>query len=110
VTNPKFIAELRVKFLYPGGKESDGRIAVGMPTQDEDNQASCLAVIDGLSTPASTLHGGDSLQALRIALQYLAWELHAFVERGGRVVDRDGEDVDLPSTFGQLWAPLEPAG
>ena len=81
-----------------------------MPKQDEDNQASCLAVIDGLSTPVSTLRGGDPLQALRVALQYLAWELHSFVERGGRVVDHDGNDVDLPSIFGQLWAPLEPAG
>jgi hypothetical protein len=55
-------------------------------------------------TPASTLRAGDSLQVLIIALQYLAWELHAFVARGGRVVDRDGDDVDLPSVSGRPGA------
>lgn len=109
MTAPRFIAELRVRFLYLDGRESDGRIAVGVPTQDEDDQASCVVAIEGLSTPVSALRGGDPLQVLRIALQYLAWELHAFVEQGGRVVDRDGEDVDLPSIFGRLWAPVEPA-
>jgi hypothetical protein len=97
VTEPTFIVDVRVRFLHPDGKETDGRLAVGMPVQETD-QASCLAVIEGLSTPDYALHGADTLQALIAALQHLAWELHTFVERGGRV-----EDVDLPSVFGPLW-------
>ena len=105
VTEPSFIAEVRVRFLHPDGKENDGRLAVGMPVQEPD-QASCLAVIDGLPTPACPLPGNDTVQALRSALQHIAWELHAFIERGGRVVELDSDDdVDLRSIFGRLWAP-----
>ena len=87
------------------GKENDGRFAVGMPVQEPD-QASCLAVIDGLPTPACPINGHDTVQALRSALQHIAWELYAFVERGGRVVELDSDDdVDLRSIFGRLWAP-----
>ncbi len=98
------IAEIRVRFLHPDGKEYEGRLAVGIPVQEPD-QASCLAVIEGLS-PDRALHGDNTLQALIAAEQYIAWELHAFVERGGRVVRLESrEDVDLAAVFGQLWAP-----
>lgn len=97
-----YIACRRVKFIYPDGKECDGEIAIGLPVQ-EATQASCLAVLDGLSTPPGQLHGADPLQALAAALQHLADELHAFVTQGGRVRHPEGEDVDLEATFGRLW-------
>ena len=103
VTEPTFIVDVRVRFLHPDGKGTDGRLAVGMPVQEADH-AHCLAVIEGLSTPDCALHGDDTLQALIAALQHLAWELHTFVERGGRVVELGGQDVDLASIFGRLWA------
>jgi hypothetical protein len=96
------IAELPVRFRHRDGRETEGRIAIGMPVQEAD-QATCLAVIDGLS-PAIPLHGVDTFQALRIAIQYVATEVRAFVERGGEVVELDGAPIDLPALFGRLWA------
>jgi hypothetical protein len=96
--------EIRVRFLHPDGKVTDGRLAVGMPVQ-EPEQASCLAVLEGLSTPTIALHGADTLQALIAALQHLAWELHTFVELGGRVLGLDDQELDPAAVFGGLWAP-----
>ena len=96
------VAELRVKFVDPSGKVTDGLIGVGMPTQNE-TEYSCTAVMLGLGPPCP-VRGEDGLQALRLALQYLAWELHAFTEHGGRVLEQN-EDLDLPTIFGRLWAP-----
>ena len=98
----EFIVDVRVRFLHQDGRRTDGRLAVGKPVQETDD-ARCLAVLEGLSTPDCALRGDDTLQALIAALQHLAWELHAFVERGGRVVDLGGQDVDPASIFGRLW-------
>lgn len=104
MTEPSFIVDVRVRFLHPDGRVTDGRLAVGRPVQEPDH-ARCVAVLEGLSTPDCALHGNDTLQALIAALQHLAWEIHAFIERGGRVVDERDDERDLQSVFGRLWAP-----
>jgi hypothetical protein len=104
MTEPAWVIARRVKFLHPDGREREGRIAVSAPVEEPD-QWSCDALIENLSPLSITLHGADAFQTVTVALQFLAWELLAFTERGGRVTNTDGEDIDLPSIFGKLWAP-----
>jgi hypothetical protein len=101
---PRVIAEVPVKFRRPNGEVRDGMITIGPPVNLE-TEFGCGAVISGLSTPPATIRGADPLQALRSALQFLAWELHAFVEAGGVVTDPEGEPMELEAVFGRLWAP-----
>ena len=102
VTDP--IAEIEVVFVYPDGREVDGRIAIGKPVQ-EPERAGCPIEIVGLTTPVGSVYGADTMQALVAALQHIAWELHAFIEHGGRILDPDGDDANVGSIFGRLFAP-----
>ena len=58
--------------------------------------------LDGLDPTAHWIAGGDTLQALLLALRLLAARLAAFEAEGGSVEYRDGEVVELDAYFGKL--------
>lgn len=82
--------------------ESDGRrfaltVSIGRPYQSgtEPETWSCPVVIDPLHTHLRHIAGGDALQSLCLACRMAFDLLLNFVERGGRLVDEDGNDVPL---------------
>jgi len=97
-----WIAEELVAFLHPNGRRALGRIAVAAPFVVDGLEARCRVALDGLET-LSPVSGASPLQALMLAVQLLGKRLHAFRARGGRIVERVGdEDVAIEATFGPL--------
>jgi hypothetical protein len=99
-----WIAEQRVTWALASGERRPGRIAIGMPIAISEVEASCWYALDGLEYVAGPMLGSDTMQALCMALRFVGWKLHAFLARGGRVLDDDGEDVGIEAVFGPLLA------
>ncbi len=92
---PTWIAEEHVVFIEPDGSRTAGRIAVAQPVAVDDREASCGVVLERASSSKYTpTYGASTLQALLLGLRFLGYELHHFLERGGRVLDPD-EDQDV---------------
>ena len=65
----------------------------------------CDVALEGLGGALGgqrRIFGGDSLQALLLGVQFLGVMLHRFVEDGGHVLDREGNDATLQAIFGPL--------
>lgn len=123
-----WIAEEPVVFVRPDGSRANGRIALAAPIFNEQHRhASCAYELDGMDQSWSDraapymIHGETTLQALLLAASFVGTMLHAFIERGGRVlypprgatttdggeedVDDGDTDVALEAIFGPLLAP-----
>lgn len=96
-----WIAEQRVTWAFASGERRPGRIAIGMPVEGE-SEAACPYALDGLEYVAGPILGGDTLQALCMALRFVGLRLHEFMAGGGRVLDDDGEDFGIEAVFGPL--------
>jgi hypothetical protein len=105
-----WIAEQEVTFVHPGGERIDGVIGIGMPFPGPPN-ATCTYALDGMyphEEPSRHIAGEDTLQALLLAIRFVAGQLQHFRTHGGRVVYRtegpvdptatedDGGDIDIP--------------
>ncbi len=101
---PTWIAEEHVIFVEPDGRRNAGRIAVAQPVPIDDGDASCQVVLERDRTLTyPPMFGASTLQALLLGVQLLGYELHDFLERGGRVLGaEDGEDFPLDVLFGPL--------
>lgn len=82
--------------------EVDGRrfpltVSIGKPYQSdtEPETWSCPVIIDPLHTHLRHIVGGDAFQSLCLASRMALDLLASFVERGGRLIDEDGNDVPL---------------
>jgi hypothetical protein len=104
-----WIAEEPVIFLFPDGRRVEGRIAIAQPAPATKFQGAfeCELAIDCFEQ-AGPIYGDSSLQALLLATQFLANEVHRFLRRGGRVLypgesgDAVELDVPLDAFFGAL--------
>lgn len=96
------IAKLAVVYVHPDGRRVPGCIWIGRPEQVEDVEARCPVGLDGLDAAAHRIAGGDTLQALLLAIRFLANRLEAFEAEGGRVEDPTGDAVELEAYFGKL--------
>jgi hypothetical protein len=105
MTPTTWIAELPVVFVHANGRREDGRIAVGLPFVVDEHQKSCAVALDGMDR-GGVISGGDTLQALLLAVRFLAMRLHDFTSKGGRVLYRGdaGDEVPLDAFFGALLA------
>ena len=106
MTAGRWIAELAVDFVDPGGDRDHGRIAIGEPVAEDEGSWACTCEVGPLFGPRP-LFGVDALQALLLGIRFVGFELHAFRARGGRVVcpatATDPEfDVSLDAYFGPL--------
>lgn len=106
---PTWIAELRVVIVHPDGRRVPGHIAVGQPyalggADPAGNfESHCPIEIDSLYDRRWPIIGGGTLQALLLGVQTLGTTLHAFLERGGRVLNaEDSSDVPLEAYFGPM--------
>lgn len=99
------IAAERVIWVMPSGERLLGRIAICAPEPephpgvDNDTTWACWWFMEGLWHRPSKALGEGSLQPLMLALQMIGYELHAFISRGGKVLEPDDEE---PSTAGVL--------
>jgi hypothetical protein len=111
---PTWIAELHVVIVHPDGRRVPGHIAVGQPytlggaDSTASYEAHCPVEIDSLHSGRHPIIGAGTLQALLLGVQFLGTILHAFVERGGRVLYNDGLDVPLAALFGPMLRNVEP--
>lgn len=99
---PGYIAKVAVVYVYPDGRRVPGNIWVGTPEQVDDVEARCLVGADGLESVSHRIAGGDTLQALLLALRFMAARLAAFEEGGGSIEYPTGEVVELGAYFGNL--------
>jgi hypothetical protein len=100
---PTWIAEEQVIFVHPDGQRNVGRIALGLPVEVDATEATCPVALDGFHRIHGPIHGGSTLQALLLAMQFLGMRLHDFVSKGGRVLYPDDDaDVPLHALFGAL--------
>lgn len=92
------IAEYHVIWVLPSGERRPGRIAICAPEPDpspdveNDTTWACWLSMDGLQGRSLRIRGSGSLQPLMLALQFVGYDLHAFISRGGRVLMPDDED------------------
>lgn len=94
--------------VHPDGRRVPSHIAVGAPSTlaggdpAANYESRCLAEIGDLTT-ATPVIGFGTLSALLNAVEFLGVVLHAFLARGGRVVDPEGDsDIPLARLFGPL--------
>lgn len=101
---PTWIAEQRVVLVHPDGRRVPGRIAVGQPYVADGGESRCPVEIDGFDWGNVPIAGESTLQALLLGVQFLGTTLHDFISRGGRVLDPEDDDSDVP--LEALFGPL----
>ena len=103
-----WIVEERVTFVAASGKRWEGRIAIGAPVGRELDCA-CALLVDARDGSVRQIFGATKLQALVLALSFVGFSLHNFVEPGGRLL-QDGEDMAVAVVLGPLYcAPVAPS-
>jgi hypothetical protein len=90
-----------VIFVAATGERTHGRIAVGIPQQDDENTAGCAVALEGLDPPMpGPIRGPSEFTALLNAIAYLDRRIRGFTSAGGRVLfPGEEEDVDLFSAL-----------
>ena len=96
------IAELDVVLILPDGTRTAGAIRIGRPTAASDSEAHCKVELPGLYDDLRPIIGSDTLQALLLAVRFVAQVLAQFIDDGGQVLAADGSPVPLDAYFGAL--------
>src|SRR5690606_6891378 len=78
VKEPAHIASVAVVYVHADGRRVSGSIWVGPPEQVDEVEARCSVGLAGLESEVYRIAGGDTLQALLLALRFLATRLTAF--------------------------------
>lgn len=103
----KWLAEHSVTFVATDGKRWRSRIAIAEPEQRTTGEWGCRIIAEGVVRIPGPIFGASKLQALVLALQFLAWELHRFIEQGGKALEPgDESDTRLDLIFGKLWRAI----
>ena len=79
------IAELSLQARSAERGDFKVRVLVGTPVPSKRAPWVCPMAIDGLMSKGTEAGGGDSMQALCLALWFVAQELYRFVEKGGQL-------------------------
>ena len=91
------VAATELVALASTGERWNVRISIGAPAMTAHGDWSCLATGDPLiHFPPGGIVGGDSLQALTLAIALIKSELQDFIDRGGRLLSNDGSDAEYP--------------
>jgi hypothetical protein len=101
---PAWIAQAPVIWLHPDGRSVLGRIAIGLPTTiTEGVEADCMIALDGFEYQPGPLKGSTTLQAMLLAIQFVASRIEDFLTKGGRVLHpSEGSDFAVHAYFGAL--------
>ncbi len=102
-----------VAFIWVDGKGTERSVTgiIGKPYEVGDNQWSCPYVLEGALEQGQDVGGGDSVQALSLALYGLYHDLLRMLGDGGRLLDpktRQPFDlVTLKATFSRSTSQFQ---
>lgn len=103
------IAQVELVATMPDGARRPVRVWIDAPKREAAEEWSCEAGLDGLHDELIAMHGGDSLQAICLALGLCATLLRDHVAAGGQLHFPGGDDVPLDAYFGWLGAFSPPS-
>jgi len=97
----KWIVEMPIVWIFPGGARVSGQIAIGVPelVPDGNREAICPVTMGGLDGPGrvADIHGEGKLHALMLAIGYIERRIRDSVAQGVRVELPDyGDDPEHP--------------
>ena len=98
-----YVASIDLIAIDRAGKRVPVEFRVGAPERVSSGEWRCHVSLDGLQDGLGFVHGGDSIQALSLALGLAANLLRQFVARGGRL---NYAGQDFSSAEESEW-PLE---
>lgn len=92
----KPIASLDLISVDEEGLRSKLALSIGAPSEEPDGTWACEVELEGIESKPRKIYGGDSLQALCLAMQYMkkALELHSKASR--LLYAGQGEDAEWP--------------
>ena len=79
------IAELSLRARSAERGEFPLRVQIWQPVPSDRAPWACAMAVDGLMSRPTHAYGEDSMQALCLAIWFVAQELFAFVEKGGQL-------------------------
>jgi len=95
-----FIAQRKLIGIDPGGNRRTIHIQIGLPYEYGPEEWVCPVGLEGLYPELSDTHGGDSFQALVLAIRLTRKLLEGYIKKGGVLVDEyEGENVNLEDAF-----------
>lgn len=104
-----YVASIDLVAIDQNGKRASVAFRVGAPEKVSSSEWQCYVSLDGLHDGLAFVHGGDSMQALSLALGLAANLLRQFVAGGGRLTyaEPDSTSADkvewpIESYFGWL--------
>lgn len=104
-----YVASVDLIAIDQAGNQVPVAFRLGAPERVSPDEWRCHVSLDGLQNGLGFMHGGDSMQALLLAMGLAATLLREFVARGGRLfyAEQDGKPVDegewpLEAYFGWL--------
>lgn len=92
----KAIAGIKLEAVEEDGARYPIEIALLAPVEEPDGTWACEVELSGLDAGLKRIYGGDSFQALCLAIQYVKTALEEQAKGSRLVYPGDGEDVDWP--------------
>jgi hypothetical protein len=80
-----WIADQEVVWVFPNRKRVPGRVAVERPRERGTGEWVCRMDCRPLHHGVFGISGGSSWQALLLALQFVGYQVHYHVQRGGSI-------------------------
>jgi hypothetical protein len=78
-------------FRFADGSERAVKFRVGQPYQDGADGWACPVELAGFERRYADIRGADSMQALNLAIAFALLRVEDFIEKGGKVLDGDGQ-------------------
>jgi hypothetical protein len=83
-------------FISPDGAKRSVTLRVGIPYRVAEAEWACPGELRGFEPRHADVRGGDSMQALCLAIALIRARVEDFMASGGRVADvQDGEEWDM---------------
>ena len=100
-------AELSLRARSAERGDFSVHVRIGPPVPSDRAPWACPMAIDGLLGKVSDAYGEDSMQALCLALWFVAQQLHDFVQKGGRLWN-PGDDPSNEFPLEAYFAAFRP--
>jgi Domain of unknown function (DUF6968) len=99
----EIIAETKCFAVFGNGERKLLHLVVGRPYRIDDRSWACPVQLEGLHEKIPNIVGGDSWQALGLAIGLIRQLLGYLVEEGGKLYwEEGGEEMFLKELFPQL--------
>jgi len=96
----KTIAETTFTFVKGNENQTDVKITIGEPYQNDDLTWSCSAQMEGLYPPLSPMISDDSFHSLCLGVMFIRNLCRHFTNDGGRILfPGTSDDVPLEDAY-----------